>query len=38
MGASFGGMLASGIKAAKDAVKLYESLDVEEGVVKGLKA
>lgn len=38
MGASFGGMLASGIKAALDAIKLYDNLDHEEGEVKGLRA
>ena len=37
MGASFGGMLASGIKAAKEAAKSYDSLDHEDGEVKGLK-
>ena len=37
MGASFGGMLASGVKAAKEAAKLYDSLDHEDGEVKGLK-
>lgn len=38
MGASFGGMLASGQKAAKEAIKLYDSLDHEDGEVKRLKA
>lgn len=38
MGASFGGMLASGVRAAKEAVKLFDSLDHEDGEVKGLRA
>ncbi|MCO5562831.1 hypothetical protein L7F22_016466 [Adiantum nelumboides] len=38
MGASFGGMLASGVKAAKEAAKLYDTLDHEDGEVKGIKA
>lgn len=38
MGASFGGMLASGVKAAKEAIKVYDSLDHEDGEVKGVKA
>lgn len=37
MGASFGGMLASGVKAAKEALKVYDSLDHEDGEVRGLK-
>ncbi|PWN45946.1 putative thiamine biosynthetic enzyme [Ceraceosorus guamensis] len=37
-GASFGGMLGSGIKAAKEAAKLFDSLEVEDGEVIGLKA
>jgi thiamine thiazole synthase len=38
MGASFGGMLGSGIKAAKEAAKLFDSLQVEDGEVIGVKA
>ncbi|KAJ9091928.1 hypothetical protein QFC21_007041 [Naganishia friedmannii] len=37
MGATFGGMLASGCKAAKEAVKLYDSYVLDEGEVVGLK-
>lgn len=37
MGASFGGMIGSGQKAAYEAIKLYDSLDVEDGEVVGLK-
>ncbi|PWN19823.1 putative thiamine biosynthetic enzyme [Microstroma glucosiphilum] len=33
MGASFGGMLASGIRAAKEAMKLFDRLEVVEGEV-----
>jgi thiamine thiazole synthase len=33
MGASFGGMLASGIRAAKEAIKLFDRLEVVEGEV-----
>ncbi|KAL8279115.1 hypothetical protein RQP46_008573 [Phenoliferia psychrophenolica] len=39
MGATFGGMLASGVKAAKEALKLYESYKIVDGEVVGaLKA
>ncbi|KDN47179.1 putative Thiamin biosynthetic enzyme [Tilletiaria anomala UBC 951] len=37
MGASFGGMLASGEKAAYEAMKVYDSLDINDGVVLGTK-
>ncbi|TKY87769.1 hypothetical protein EX895_003350 [Sporisorium graminicola] len=37
MGASFGGMIGSGQKAAYEAIKLYDSLEVEDGEVVGLK-
>ncbi|KAH8088268.1 thiazole biosynthetic enzyme [Filobasidium floriforme] len=37
MGATFGGMLASGVKAAKEAIKLFDSYDIVEGEVVGLK-
>ena len=33
MGASFGGMLGSGQKAAYEAIKVYDSLEVQEGEV-----
>lgn len=33
MGATFGGMLASGVKAAKEALKLYESYKIVDGEV-----
>lgn len=38
MGASFGGMLASGEKAAREAINVFDSLDIEDGVVLGSKA
>ncbi|CAO1612564.1 unnamed protein product [Parajaminaea phylloscopi] len=38
MGASFGGMLGSGIKAAKIAARVYDSLDYHDGEVRGLRA
>lgn len=38
MGASFGGMLASGERAAYEAIKLYDSLEIDDGVVLGKKA
>lgn len=38
MGASFAGMLASGVRAAKEATKLYDSLEHVEGEVVGLRA
>lgn len=38
MGASFGGMLGSGEKAALEAAKIYDSLEVVEGEVVGRKA
>ncbi|WFD33184.1 thiamine metabolism- protein [Malassezia sp. CBS 17886] len=37
MGASFGGMLGSGIKAALEAVKVYEGLEIVDGEVVGEK-
>lgn len=37
MGASFGGMIASGQKAAKEAINLYNSLEIEDGEVVCLK-
>ncbi|RSH83068.1 thiamine metabolism- protein [Saitozyma podzolica] len=37
MGASFGGMLASGQKAAREAIKLYQSYDIVDGEVAGGK-
>jgi len=37
MGASFGGMIGSGQKAAYEAIKLFDSLDCEDGEVIGLK-
>lgn len=33
MGASFGGMIGSGQKAAYEAIKLFDSLEVEDGEV-----
>jgi thiamine thiazole synthase len=38
MGASFGGMLASGVRAAKTASALYDALDTCDGEVRGLRA
>lgn len=38
MGATFGAMFASGIKAAKVAVALYDSYKLDDGEVTGLKA
>lgn len=38
MGASFGGMLASGVRAAKEAEKLFARLEVEDGEVIGERA
>ncbi|EPQ26143.1 uncharacterized protein PFL1_06351 [Pseudozyma flocculosa PF-1] len=38
MGASFGGMIGSGQKAAYEAIKLFDRLEVEEGEVIGEKA
>ncbi|EST05805.1 Thiazole biosynthetic enzyme Thi4 family [Kalmanozyma brasiliensis GHG001] len=37
MGASFGGMIGSGQKAAYEAIRLFDSLEVEDGEVVGLK-
>ncbi|KIS69755.1 putative thiamine biosynthetic enzyme [Mycosarcoma maydis] len=37
MGASFGGMIGSGQKAAYEAIKLYDSLEIDDGEVVGLK-
>ena len=38
MGASFGGMIGSGQKAAYEAIKLFDRLEVEDGEVVGLRA
>lgn len=38
MGASFGGMLGSGIKAAKIAARVYDSLNYVDGEVRGVRA
>jgi thiamine thiazole synthase len=38
MGATFGGMLISGLKAGKDAIKLLDSWKIEDGEVVGLAA
>lgn len=35
MGATFGGMFASGYKAAKEAIKVYDSLKIIDGEVVG---
>ncbi|GAA5845535.1 hypothetical protein JCM5353_006746, partial [Sporobolomyces roseus] len=35
MGASFGGMFGSGIKAGLEAIKLFDSYDIVEGEVMG---
>ncbi|SPO32202.1 probable Thiamin biosynthetic enzyme [Ustilago trichophora] len=37
MGASFGGMIGSGQKAAYEAMKLYDNLEIQDGEVIGLK-
>ncbi|CAD6898498.1 unnamed protein product [Tilletia controversa] len=37
MGASFGGMIASGRKAAKEAAQVFDSLEVVDGDVIGAK-
>ncbi|CED85470.1 thiazole biosynthetic enzyme [Phaffia rhodozyma] len=37
MGATFGAMLMSGAKAAKEALKLYDTYELEDGEVIGLK-
>lgn len=37
MGATFGGMLGSGVKAAHEAIKLFDSYDIVDGEVIGLK-
>lgn len=36
-GASFGAMFCSGVKAAKEAIKLYDSYEIIEGEVVGPK-
>jgi cysteine-dependent adenosine diphosphate thiazole synthase len=35
MGATFGGMLASGAKAAREAIRLFDSYNIDEGEVVG---
>lgn len=37
MGATFGGMMGSGIKAAKEALKLFDSYEIVDGEVVGFK-